>query len=194
METQNEYKMTYYVGAMLAQGGVLLLKEDRLVFAPGALERAVGSVDTVIPFDKIKMVEVTGTITEFLMVRTLEKAHRFVGSDLYKIKDRIDSALQVAAQQKSASSSRAADSSQMVASTEKDSASQIATAPQVVPSSASVKTKLPDQCPTCFKLVKADYIFCPFCQTRVKANCAKCNKPIESNWKFCAYCSSAVSS
>src|SRR5438067_12027363 len=98
MENANEYRLTYYVGAMLAHGGVLTLHEDRIIFAPRAFERTMGAEDTVIPYDKIKMVEVNGTITESLMVRTLEKAHRFVGSDPYKIRDRINEAIQRAAE------------------------------------------------------------------------------------------------
>src|SRR5579885_1361266 len=98
MDNGKEYKLTYYVGAMLAHGGVLSILDNRLVFAPRAFERTMGATDTVIPFEQIKMVEVSGTITESLMVRTLEKAHRFVGSDPYKIRDRINEAIQHAAE------------------------------------------------------------------------------------------------
>src|SRR6185295_11858048 len=80
---------------MLDQGGVLQIKDDHLLFAPRALERAMGAADVEIPFGGVKMVEVTGTLTEFLIVRTLEKPHKFVGGDLYKIRDIINSAHQV---------------------------------------------------------------------------------------------------
>src|SRR3989344_1306992 len=90
----NEFKVTYYVGVMLAQGGGLVIKEDCLLFAPRALERAMGAQDVTISLQDVKAAEVTGTITDSLLVKAKDKIHRFVGSDLYKILDLINAALQ----------------------------------------------------------------------------------------------------
>src|SRR2546430_53000 len=91
--TAKEFKVTYYVGIMLAQGGSLFIKDDHILFVPRSIERAMGASDVAVAFDHIKVAEVTGTITESLMVRSQEKTYRFVGSDVHKICDLINLAL-----------------------------------------------------------------------------------------------------
>ena len=182
----NEFKLTYYVGAMLAHGGVLMIKEDRLVFAPRALERTMGATDTVIPFDKIKMVEVTGTITESLVVRTLEKPHRFVGSDPYKIRDRINDALQRAYQYAPAQTAPAQASPPPAAAAPKAAAPAQSAAP------APVKERVSEKCSACSQPIRAEFHFCPFCKAVIKPSCPKCFRFTESGWKFCAFCSSPL--
>src|SRR3989344_5212489 len=88
-----QFSVTYYVGIMLAQGGILKILDDQLLFVPRNIEKAMGASDVEIPFDAIKMVEVSGAITESLIVRTLEKPHRFVGSDLQTIAQVINNEL-----------------------------------------------------------------------------------------------------
>lgn len=183
MET-SQYKMTYYVGAMLAHGGLLTIKEDCLVFSPGTLERAMGATDTAIPFTEIKLVEVTGTITESLMVRTQQKSHRFVGSEPYKIRDKISSAIHNAYQQRS-SSGAAVSQGQPPASSAAPRAPSVAAAP-------TEKTEAQGKCSACAKAVRSEFNFCPFCQAVLKASCAKCYKPVEREWKFCAFCKSSL--
>ena len=177
--TLTEFKVTYYVGVMLAHGGVLSIKEDRLVFAPGAVERAVGAADTVIPFSAIKNVEVTGTITESLMVKTTEKAHRFVGGEPYKIRDRIHQAIQVSYAVAPAAPAVPAPTPVSV------SVSQ--------PTPPSVLVSSSEKCPSCPQPIKADFNFCPNCKSVLRPVCLKCFKPIQAGWKSCAYCSASFS-
>jgi len=180
---ENEFKMTYYKGAMLAQGGNLIVRADAVVFAPGTIERAVGAEDTVVPYEKIKMVEITGTITESLMVRTQEKAHRFVGSELYKIRDKIDAAIQ------SAYASRPA-----AALAQAPAAAPAPPKVMAAPSQAAPKDRegFSGQCSSCFKNLNAAYNYCPFCKTVVKKSCPECFRGLEAAWKFCPNCSQAV--
>lgn len=170
----SEFKVTYYVGAMLAQGGSLIIKEDQLLFAPRPIERAMGAVDTPIAFAEINMVEVTGTITESLIVRTVKKPHRFVGSDLYKIRDLIHTALQVFHENSPA----------------------VKSAPgPVQTSSASIQVKLKNsssQCTSCNQLVQSEFHFCPNCHAVLKPCCGQCHRTVGAGWKYCAFCGSPV--
>lgn len=185
----NEYKVTYYVGAMLAQGGVLEVKEDRLVFAPRALERAMGAQDVVVPYTAIKMVEVTGTLTESLMVRTSEKAHRFVGGDLYKIRDRINAGLQIYQHRIPVMS----PDSPLIAATQVPPSSTVTAETQAKAEQATmVKPSTDGKCPDCSKDLRNDFNFCPYCQKSIRFVCPGCTKAVEKSWKYCAYCSHAL--
>jgi len=185
METPtNEFKMTYYVGVMLAHGGVLSIKEDCLVFSPGAFERTLGASDTAIKFDKIKMVEVTGAITESLMVRTLEKSHKFVGSQPDKIRDKINEAIERAYKNGIITHDSAPETTQPVSQAAQPAA-QATPKTAAIPQPAAGKS---DKCPSCSQTTRPDYHFCPFCKTAAKPSCPKCYRLTEPAWKFCAIC------
>ena len=180
--TTSEFKVTYYVGVMLAQGGILKIMDDHLLFVPRNIEKAMGATDVEIPYDQIKMVEVTGTITEFLMVRTAPKAHKFVGGDLQKVCDRITEALNHHKPSHSAGD-RSSDS------VPKESRQELEKRIQA----QSEKTGSISSCPSCFKVLKTDYNFCPACGTGIRKVCTACRHGMESNWKHCAFCGTAVS-
>lgn len=188
METfENEFKMTHYIGVMLAQGGVLTIKEDSLIFSPGTLERTMGAEETVMPFDKIKMVEVTGTITESLIVRTQEKSHRFVGGEPYKIRDIINSAVQKFLQHKPAISTNSTKT--LKQSPAPDTATTNIPV-DAIPTPSQTKSGV--TCPSCSKPIRDEFNFCPFCQTLLKKSCSKCFKAVEQEWKACAFCNSSL--
>ena len=44
------------------------------------------------------------------------------------------------------------------------------------------------RCPSCDRQVQANYLFCPWCQTRLRQRCQRCERPIEAQWSFCPYC------
>lgn len=176
---------------MIAQGGVLSIKEDRLVFAPRALERAVGYADTVIPYDKIKMVEVVGTITESLVVRTVEKAHRFVGGDHYKVRDRINAAID--AYQPTPAQAAAAHAAPQPAPTAPavQAAPRISSGSTISPAQA---IKAPaSQCKNCSQPVRSEFHFCPNCRAMLHPTCPKCFRTVETAWKYCAICGGELS-
>ena len=47
-------------------------------------------------------------------------------------------------------------------------------------------------CPVCKQRAEPDFIFCPWCQTRLKRLCTRCEHPMMLRWKACPYCGQAV--
>ena len=45
-----------------------------------------------------------------------------------------------------------------------------------------------NSCPVCKQRVEPDFIFCPWCQTRLKRTCAHCERPLVLRWKMCPFC------
>jgi Double zinc ribbon len=43
-------------------------------------------------------------------------------------------------------------------------------------------------CPACKQHAEPDYIFCPWCQTRLKRLCVRCERPLLLRWRNCPYC------
>ncbi len=185
MAAPMQFNVTYYVSMVLAYGGTLSIEADRLVFMPGAVERAVGVSNTEIPHNKIKMVEVTGTITESLVVRTAEKAHRFVGSEPHKIKEMIEQSLESSPRTPVSAAPPAASG---VSAASVASVGPSASGPTAPAAEAAKKAPVSAACPGCKASVRPEFLFCPHCSTVLKLSCSVCRKVVESGWKFCAYC------
>lgn len=47
-------------------------------------------------------------------------------------------------------------------------------------------------CPVCKQRVEGDFLFCPWCQTRLKRACARCERPLMLRWKMCPFCGESV--
>ena len=43
-------------------------------------------------------------------------------------------------------------------------------------------------CPSCERAVEPDFLFCPWCQTRLRQLCPRCERPIALDWEICPYC------
>jgi hypothetical protein len=43
-------------------------------------------------------------------------------------------------------------------------------------------------CPVCKQKAEADFVFCPWCQTRLKRTCMRCEHPMLLRWKACPHC------
>lgn len=43
-------------------------------------------------------------------------------------------------------------------------------------------------CPVCKQRAEPEFIFCPWCQTRLKRVCARCERPLMLRWRMCPYC------
>ena len=43
-------------------------------------------------------------------------------------------------------------------------------------------------CPSCGNPVEPDFLFCPWCEGRLKQLCARCGRPMSLDWQICAYC------
>jgi RNA polymerase subunit RPABC4/transcription elongation factor Spt4 len=49
-----------------------------------------------------------------------------------------------------------------------------------------------NSCSVCKQRVENEYIFCPWCQTRLKRQCQRCERPLTLRWKMCPYCGTGV--
>src|SRR5256714_11631009 len=49
-----------------------------------------------------------------------------------------------------------------------------------------------NSCPVCKQRVEPEFIFCPWCQTRLKRTCARCERPLVLRWKMCPFCGLGV--
>ena len=47
-------------------------------------------------------------------------------------------------------------------------------------------------CPVCRQRAEPDFIFCPWCQTRLKRLCNRCDRPMLLRWKACPSCGDAA--
>lgn len=74
------FRLNYYVGAVLAQGGNTWFDESKIVFSPSsAIDRAFGASDIEIPFTQIKGVKYNGGIMGSILIKTEDKLHKFQG-------------------------------------------------------------------------------------------------------------------
>ena len=187
MESLLQFKMTYYVGVMLAQGGVLSIKPEEIIFAPNSIERAMGATDTVIPYEKIKLVDITGTITESLMIRTLEKAHRFVGGNVNKIKDQVNEAIQ------SYQSGHPLPVVEMSSSLSQPQPSIPSTPEPLIVASSSKTLASSRHCPGCSFDIRPEFHYCPACKKELIPSCLTCHRTLDPSWSYCAFCGASKS-
>ncbi|MBI4494621.1 MAG: zinc ribbon domain-containing protein [Chloroflexi bacterium] len=47
-------------------------------------------------------------------------------------------------------------------------------------------------CPVCKNRAEQEFVFCPWCQTRLKRVCTRCERPLMLRWKLCPYCGQSV--
>lgn len=45
-----------------------------------------------------------------------------------------------------------------------------------------------NNCPSCGKAIQNDWLFCPYCHTKLKKKCVRCEKQLELQWNLCPYC------
>ncbi len=45
-----------------------------------------------------------------------------------------------------------------------------------------------EKCPSCGHNILDEWIFCPYCHTKLKKKCVHCGKPLELPWNLCPYC------
>jgi hypothetical protein len=47
-------------------------------------------------------------------------------------------------------------------------------------------------CPVCKQRTEPEFVYCPWCQTRLKRLCLSCDHPLMLRWKMCPYCGQQV--
>ncbi len=164
MNATEKFRVNYYVGALLAQGGNLTLEDSKIVFSPtSALDRAMGAVDVAIPFQQILGMESKGTLSRSVHIKTNEKIHKFEGGQAQKFWDALQRIMSNGAP---------------------------ATDAPVKPS--DVKAAPPPaagfQCDRCLQPIQPGYFFCPHCAQRLKSVCVSCHKAVDPTWAACAFC------
>lgn len=169
-------KVNYYTGRLLAQSGILYLREHDLLFRPkSTIDRAMGAKDVSIPLEKITWTEMKGTLIKTLYVHTDNTEHRIVGSGIDHLKQRLDEVL------------KNARMNSVPASPARHNA---------VPLPSKNETLSPvdakDLCPSCNSPIEEIFKYCPFCQTPLKRLCPKCNEIVRNRWKACAQCGSLL--
>ena len=48
-------------------------------------------------------------------------------------------------------------------------------------------------CPACQQTIEPDYLFCPWCQARLRRACPRCDRLIFLRWRLCPYCGANAS-
>ncbi len=43
-------------------------------------------------------------------------------------------------------------------------------------------------CPSCFELVREDFLFCPSCGSNIRKECPSCHRALEIIWNQCPFC------
>jgi hypothetical protein len=49
-----------------------------------------------------------------------------------------------------------------------------------------------DKCPKCGKLIKHDFLICPYCSVNLRTKCKNCGKTVEKNWIACPFCAAKL--
>lgn len=49
----------------------------------------------------------------------------------------------------------------------------------------------PEACPGCGAQVRANFLYCPYCQTQLKKACVACGEVLHLDWNLCPYCGTA---
>lgn len=168
------FRLNYYVGAILAQGGNVWIENSKIVFSPtSAIERAMGAKDVEIPFPDINEIVFKGDLMRSFNVVTKNKTHKFEGSQAKKVWEILD---------------------QLVKPKSKPAAVVVIPnpAPAVVPTSAPQRPAAPvssrHACEGCRKELEPCYAFCPYCALPVKTKCSSCRRAVNPQWIACAFC------
>lgn len=158
------FRVNYYVGALLAQGGNLWIDGSKIIFSPtSTLDRAMGAEDVQIPFQHIRAVDYAGALSRSFNIKTDEKIHKFEGAQARKFWDLLEKVL---------------PNKELMAPL---GAVQKRSDVLVKPLTSLV-------CDRCTKPLQSGYSFCPHCGTRPKSACSSCRRTIDLSWAVCAFC------
>ena len=47
-------------------------------------------------------------------------------------------------------------------------------------------------CPYCGRVIQADFVVCPYCNTSLVPTCPSCRKRVQQDWQVCPYCATAL--
>jgi len=163
MQVAEIYRLNYYVGALLAQGGNLWFEGSKIVFSPtSALDRAMGARNVEIAFQQIREMEYKGELSRTFILKTDDRIHKFEGAQAKKVWEILQKAL---------------PNGKETASEGPDK--NVAHLPKSSPVLA---------CDQCSKRLEPGYSFCPHCGNRLKSACTSCHRSVDPAWSACAFC------
>ncbi len=157
------FRVNYFVGALLAQGGNLWLDETQLVFFPtSAIDRAMGAQNVEIPFKNIRAVDYSGALSRSFSIKTDDKIHKFEGGQAKKVWELLDKALSV---QTGATNGSALKSKPTLACSQCDQ--------PLMPGYSFCPhcgIRLKPVCQSCHKFIDLNWVACAFCGWKFSSN------------------------
>jgi hypothetical protein len=158
------FRVNYYLGAMLAQGGNLTLEEAVVKFSPtSALDRAMGAKDVEIPYKAIRGMSYSGPLSRSFTIKTEGKVHKFEGAQAKRVWE-------------------------LLAKTLPEKGCVLTPMVEKAPARPPVSVADGLACDGCRMALQPGYAFCPSCGTSVKSVCGACKRSIDPRWAACAFC------
>lgn len=162
MPVVETFHVNYFVGALLAQGGNLWLEDSKLVFSPtSAIDRAMGAQNVDIPFQTIRGVDYSGSLSRSFSIKTDDKIHKFEGSQAKKVWELLEKAL--AQKGMAVTSNHKHNSALICAQCEHSLQAGFSYCPYC-------GTRLKSVCPACHKSIDPNWIACAFCGSKFTSN------------------------
>lgn len=94
MPKSEVFRINYYVGSVLAQGGNVWIEDSKIVFSPtSSIDRAMGAKDVLIPFSEIQDLDFKGELMRTFLVKTAVRTHKFEGNHAKKIWELLEKSL-----------------------------------------------------------------------------------------------------
>lgn len=162
MPVAEMFRVNYFVGALLAQGGNLWLEESKLVFSPtSAIDRAMGAENVEIPFQSIRGVEYSGVLSRSFNIKTDDKIHKFEGGQAKKVWELLDKVL---GQKGLASTTSAKPTTALVCNQCEQS---LQPGYSFCPGCGG---RLKSTCQACHKAIGPSWVACAFCGAKFNSN------------------------
>ncbi len=146
MAIAQKFRVNYFVGALLAQGGHVSLDDTRIIFSPtSAIDRAMGAKDVEIQIHHIRAVSYSGALSRTFKIKTDERIHKFEGGQTREFWEVLETVLR---------------------SKGMKPIEPVGTPTPNPPAAAISTTAFP--CPQCRQLLQPSFNFCPYCGTPSK--------------------------
>lgn len=154
-------KVTYFIGKMLAKGGVLSFNDGGLLFSPTALDKMMGAIDIPISLSDIEGFHYDDALQKKLEIITPSRKHRFIGSGLGAVHKRLIIIKKEFAQKQGPSEGKKQETDKIVEE---------------------------NVCFNCMRPAEPSFKYCPYCRTQLKLICDGCKEVVNEKWISCPNC------
>lgn len=160
MQNDGLFQVHYYVGPLLAVSGEVRLDGTQIIFtATGVIEKMAKIKDVVIPMTDIISYDYMGGLLRIIRIQTMEKVHKFEGSETSNFIDVLFNLLPNKAVRKPIKVQ--------------------SVYPTIGPKYS---------CTQCGFVAQPGFRVCPCCRALPKNVCEKCRCILDTAWTYCAYC------